>query len=204
MDQAMSSNVFRYLRKGAFLPSELKQNVDKALEVRGSMVSLSEYRKKADLSDIDEKTRQVEELQTRLRKLTDHAKDMIVWLDAGLHLRLQHCRSGEDAGICPGQPSGTKLSWDDIIYADDRNVLDKLRRLIRERAERDEGEVRVFRVEAGSPSLLPRLPRLRRPWGACRDRHRGRGHHPAEGGRTGAQERQQQRSRNSTSVSQAA
>ncbi|HQI02214.1 MAG TPA: response regulator, partial [Deltaproteobacteria bacterium] len=31
MDEAMISEVFRYLRKGAFLPSELKQNVSKAL-----------------------------------------------------------------------------------------------------------------------------------------------------------------------------
>ncbi len=51
MDIAMSSNVFRYLRKGAFLPSELKQNVEKALEVRGSIVSLNEYKRRADISE---------------------------------------------------------------------------------------------------------------------------------------------------------
>ncbi|HRW80318.1 MAG TPA: PAS domain S-box protein [Desulfomonilia bacterium] len=151
MDQAMSSNVFRYLRKGAFLPSELKQNVDKALEVRGSMVSLSEYRKKADLSDIDEKTRQVEELQTRLRKLTDHAKDMIVWLDAGCTCVYSTAEAERMLGYAPGSLQGTKLSWDDIVYADDRNVVDKFRRLIRERAERDEGEVRVY---SGSRQVL--------------------------------------------------
>ncbi len=51
MDIAMSSNVFRYLRKGAFMPSELKQNVEKALEVRGSIVSLKEYKRRADISE---------------------------------------------------------------------------------------------------------------------------------------------------------
>ncbi|MGB3999214.1 MAG: response regulator, partial [Desulfomonilia bacterium] len=51
MDMAMSSDVFRYLRKGAFLPSELKQNVSKALEMRGSIVSLEEYKRRADISE---------------------------------------------------------------------------------------------------------------------------------------------------------
>ncbi|MCE5276153.1 MAG: PAS domain S-box protein [Deltaproteobacteria bacterium] len=51
MDVAMSSNVFRYLRKGSFMPSELKQNVDKALDVRGSIVSLEEYKRRADISE---------------------------------------------------------------------------------------------------------------------------------------------------------
>lgn len=51
IDEAMLSEVFRYLRKGAFLPSELKQNVSKALEMRGSLVSLEEYKKRSDISE---------------------------------------------------------------------------------------------------------------------------------------------------------
>jgi PAS domain S-box-containing protein len=51
MDMAMQTEVFRYLRKGAFLPSELKQNVSKALEMHGSIVSLEEYKKRADISE---------------------------------------------------------------------------------------------------------------------------------------------------------
>ena len=51
MDMAMQTEVFRYLRKGAFLPSELKQNVSKALEMHGSIVSLEEYKKRADVSE---------------------------------------------------------------------------------------------------------------------------------------------------------
>ncbi|MFY9399310.1 MAG: PAS domain S-box protein [Desulfomonilia bacterium] len=51
VDIAMSSDVFRYLRKGAFLPSELKQNVSKALEVHGSIVSLEQYKRRADISE---------------------------------------------------------------------------------------------------------------------------------------------------------
>lgn len=51
VDTALASHVFRYLRKGAFLPSELKQNVAKAIEMQRSIVSLEEYRKRED-SDI--------------------------------------------------------------------------------------------------------------------------------------------------------
>jgi len=51
VDEATSTNVFRYLRKGAFLPTELKQNVEKALEVRGSIVSLEEYKRRVDMSE---------------------------------------------------------------------------------------------------------------------------------------------------------
>ena len=39
IDSALASHVFRYLRKGAFLPSELKQNVAKAIEMQRSIVS---------------------------------------------------------------------------------------------------------------------------------------------------------------------
>jgi PAS domain S-box-containing protein len=45
MDAALSKHVFRYLRKGAFLPSELKQDVDKAIEIRHSMEGLRKTRK---------------------------------------------------------------------------------------------------------------------------------------------------------------
>ncbi len=51
IDNALASHVFRYLRKGAFLPSELKQNVTKAIEMRGSIVRLEEYRVKEDSPD---------------------------------------------------------------------------------------------------------------------------------------------------------
>ncbi|MRR36045.1 PAS domain S-box protein, partial [bacterium] len=51
IDLAMNTEVFRYLRKGAFLPSELKQNVSKALEIQGSIVSLEEYKRRADISE---------------------------------------------------------------------------------------------------------------------------------------------------------
>ncbi|HHO76398.1 MAG TPA: PAS domain S-box protein, partial [Deltaproteobacteria bacterium] len=51
MDIAMSSDIFRYLRKGAFLPSELKQNVSKAFEMRGSIVSLEEYKRRIDVTE---------------------------------------------------------------------------------------------------------------------------------------------------------
>ena len=61
VDSALSTHVFRYLRKGSFLPSELKQNVNKAFEVRESIVTLEDYRKRANLAetiykDIFEKT----------------------------------------------------------------------------------------------------------------------------------------------------
>jgi len=52
IDSAMTGSVFRYLRKGAFLPSELKQNVEKAFEVRGSIVSLQKFKKRAYASEI--------------------------------------------------------------------------------------------------------------------------------------------------------
>lgn len=48
VDTALANHVFRYLRKGAFLPSELKQNVAKAIEMQRSIVSLEEYRKRED------------------------------------------------------------------------------------------------------------------------------------------------------------
>ena len=51
IDNALASHIFRYLRKGAFLPSELKQNVAKAIEMQRSIVSLEEYRRRED-SDI--------------------------------------------------------------------------------------------------------------------------------------------------------
>jgi len=61
VDSALSTHVFRYLRKGSFLPSELKQNVNKAFEVGESIVTLENYKKRTNLAetiykDIFEKT----------------------------------------------------------------------------------------------------------------------------------------------------
>lgn len=56
-----------------------------------------------------------------------------MWLDAGCTCVYTALPEAERMlGYAPGSLQGTKLSWDDIIYADDRNVLDKFRRLIRE------------------------------------------------------------------------
>jgi len=47
-DDALTSHVFRYLRKGSFLPGELKQNVYKALEIKRTVLSLRDSRQRAD------------------------------------------------------------------------------------------------------------------------------------------------------------
>ncbi|HOS97344.1 MAG TPA: PAS domain S-box protein, partial [Deltaproteobacteria bacterium] len=274
VDHAMSSNVFRYLRKGAFLPSELKQNVEKALEVRESMVSLNEYRRRADISEtlykdvfdnsndalfvtdtdmrplaanrrfeemcgydltelqgktlfdliaeqgreharsalaaqaagegpgsvrvtlvpktgpqrqvkvwarlvtdetgsanavfclardadqgreagtqdsvaglkeeLEEKSRLVGELQEKLRKLTWQAKDMIVWLDAGCTCEYINAEAERLLGYAPGSMQGRKIPWEEIVHAEDRLVLERIRGLVRDKAQRDEGEIRVL------------------------------------------------------------
>lgn len=143
MDQAMTANVFRYLRKGAFLPSELKQNVDKALEVRGSMVSLSEYKRLAERTEGEDGARQVQDLQARLRKLTEQAKDMIVWLDAGCSCVYINAAAERTLGYAPGSMQGAKLPWNDIVHAEDRHIIERIRRLSWEKAPGDEGEARV-------------------------------------------------------------
>ncbi|MCD6569117.1 MAG: PAS domain S-box protein [Deltaproteobacteria bacterium] len=51
VDDALSTHVFRYLRKGSFLPNELKQNVNKAFEVRESIVTLEDYRRRLSLAE---------------------------------------------------------------------------------------------------------------------------------------------------------
>ena len=45
VDAALTKHVFTYLRKGAFLPSELKQNVEKAMEMHSALQSAQEVRK---------------------------------------------------------------------------------------------------------------------------------------------------------------
>ncbi len=46
-DDALLTHVFRYLRKGSFLPGELKQNVYKALEIRSKVLSLRDSSQRA-------------------------------------------------------------------------------------------------------------------------------------------------------------
>ncbi|HVN70772.1 MAG TPA: PAS domain S-box protein, partial [Desulfomonilia bacterium] len=284
MDVAMSSNVFRYLRKGAFLPSELKQNVEKALEVRGSMVSLNEYKRRADISEtlykdvfdnstdalfvtdidlrplaankhfeemcgygldelkdrtlfdiiadsdrekarqsfnaqirgegpgsvkvnlllhdgssrqvkvwarlvkdvrgmenavfciardmdhkieehqdrdaarsvelrsqLDEKIHAVEVLERKLSKLTEHAKDMIVWLDGLCRCEYINAEAERILGHPSGTLMGKELPWGDIIHPEDQPLVDKIKTLAKEKAIRDEGEARIY---SGSRDLL--------------------------------------------------
>jgi PAS domain S-box-containing protein len=143
MDQAMSTHVFRYLRKGSFLPSELKQDVDKALEIRASMMSLG-ARGGGLADEAQGRDLGIDEYRRRLSKLTEQAKDLIVWLDGG-------CRctyvNNEAARILrryrDGDLVGEVLPWEDILHPDDRGVVERIRRLGREGAGLDEGEVRL-------------------------------------------------------------
>lgn len=276
MDVAMSSNVFRYLRKGAFMPSELKQNVEKALEVRGSLVSLKEFKRRADISEtlykdvfdnstdalfvtdihlrplaanrrfeemsgysldelkgktlfeiivnedrkqaeeafndqirgegpgsvkvnllmkdgarrhvkvwarlvkdvqgmanavfciardidrareapgqeacgsadllkqLEEKTRGLDILEKKFRRLTHHAKDMIVWLDG--RCRCEYINAEVERGLgYPAAPlMGREFPWRDILHPDDHHLIEKVPNLTKARTMSDNGEVRVY------------------------------------------------------------
>ena len=166
MDVAMSSNIFRYLRKGAFLPSELKQNVEKALEVRESIVSLNEYKRRADISNtaqedtaaltelhklIEERTHTIHVLESRLSKLTEHAKDMIVWLDGSCRCEYINAEAVRMLGSSVVAPVGKQFPWTDIIHPEDQPLIEKIKTLAKEKVYHDEGEVRVF---SGARSML--------------------------------------------------
>ncbi len=166
MDVAMSSNIFRYLRKGAFMPSELKQNVEKALEVRESIVSLNEYKRRADISDtsqedtaaltelhklIEERTHTIHILESRLSKLTEHAKDMIVLLDGSCRCEYINAEAGRMLGGSFVAPVGKQFPWTEIIHPEDQPLIEKIKTLTKEKVYRDEGEVRVY---SGSRSML--------------------------------------------------
>jgi PAS domain S-box-containing protein len=166
MDVAMSSNIFRYLRKGAFLPSELKQNVEKALEVRGSIVSLNEYKRRADISEtsqedtaalselhklIEERTHTIRVLESRLSRLTEHAKDMIVWLDGSCRCEYINAEAVRMLGGSFVEPVGKKFPWTDIIHPEDQPLIEKIKTLAKDKVYHDEGEVRVY---SGSRSML--------------------------------------------------
>ena len=106
MDIAMSSNVFRYLRKGAFMPSELKQNVEKALEVRGSIVSLKEYKRRADISE------------TLYKDVFDNSTDALFVTDIHLRPLAANRRFEEMCGYSLDELKGKTLF--DIIVNEDR------------------------------------------------------------------------------------
>jgi len=107
MDIAMSSNVFRYLRKGAFLPSELKQNVEKALEVRGSIVSLNEYKRRADISE------------TLYKDVFDNSTDALFVTDIDLRPLAANKRFEEMCGYSLDELKDKTLF--DMISHDDRD-----------------------------------------------------------------------------------
>ncbi len=276
MDMAMSADVFRYLRKGAFLPSELKQNVSKALEVRGSIVSLEEYKRRADISEtiykdvfekstdalfitdidlqpvvlnrrftelsgytlddlkgrtlfdiIDErdrsaavnafnaqiagkppgtvrlhfmrkdgssryvrvwarvvreiqdmssavfcmardmgdaqdersvdspsveklqeslagKDRQIENLQRQFQRLTDHAKDIVIWLGRDFACEYVNQEVSRTLGYPPDELLGKQVPWEKIVHQEDLPLVDAWREATGKRAADMEGEIRVY------------------------------------------------------------
>lgn len=106
MDAAIFSEVFRYLRKGAFLPSELKQNVSKALEMRGSIVSLEEYKKRADISE------------SLYKDVFDKSADALFIADINMAPIALNDRFAELTGYCLDDLKGKALF--DIIDENDR------------------------------------------------------------------------------------
>ena len=272
MDVAMTSNVFRYLRKGAFLPSELKQNVSKAFEMRGSIVSLEEYKRRADVTEelykdlfdksndalliadekfrpvalnrgfetlsgyflgdlrdktlydiIDEpdrqhamkvfneqlsgspsgsialhllkkdgsrkyvkfsprvfrdlpgmtnavfcmareidavtdvrprpdnimeelgnKDRQIQTLSMNFQRLTDHAKDMIIWLDKDFTCEYINAEVHRTLGYSSDEFIGKQIPWEDIVHVDDFYLIEEWRNAARNKVPEMEGDLRVY------------------------------------------------------------
>jgi PAS domain S-box-containing protein len=273
MDIAVSSNVFRYLRKGAFLPSELKQNVLKAFEMRGSIVSLEEYKKRVDITealykdvfdkytdaliitDVDlrpvavnerfeelsgyslddlknktltdiiddsdrkqaiqvfdeqiaggppgsitvhflkkddtkrhvrvwarlvsgvhdmsnavfcivkdiegldekrpkkaagvgkelkEKTKELDTLKDHFQRLTDHAKDIIIWLDKDFTCEYVNAEVTRTLGYSPKDFLGKKIPWKDIVHVDDYPLVKQWQEAAQNNVSDMEGEIRVY------------------------------------------------------------
>ncbi|MDT8274149.1 MAG: PAS domain S-box protein, partial [Desulfomonilia bacterium] len=108
VDDAMSTSVFRYLRKGSFLPSELKQNVDKALEMQGSIVRLDEYKRRVDISE------------TIYKDVFDNSTDALFVTDTHLRPVALNRRFEELLGYTMEDLRGKTLF--DIIAAEDRQA----------------------------------------------------------------------------------
>ena len=108
VDDAMSTSVFRYLRKGSFLPSELKQNVDKALEMQGSIVRLNEYKRRVDISE------------TIYKDVFDNSTDALFVTDTHLRPVALNRRFEELLGYTMEDLRGKTLF--DIIAAEDRQA----------------------------------------------------------------------------------
>ena len=272
LDVAMTSNVFRYLRKGAFLPSELKQNVSKAFEMRGSIVSLEEYKRQADVAEeiykdifdkspdvlfiMDEKLRpvavnkrfeefsgysleeikgktlydmiaepdrqharqafdeqfsrgpsgsiavhflnkdglrkhvkvtprvfndlqgmshavfcmareidtirderstagdsiekledserQLQALSRDFRRLTDHAKDIIIWLDKEFACEYVNAEVQRTLGYSPEDFLGKEIPWEDIVHVDDCGLIEEWQDAAANKVPELEGELRIY------------------------------------------------------------
>jgi len=145
MDQAMASHVFRYLRKGGFLPSELKQDVDKALEIRASMKGLQasgQPSRRPEAQPGGDIT--AEECQKRLSKLTEEVKDLIVWLDADCRCTYANAQARRLLGpFVEGPLEGSPIPWEKFVHPEDIGVLERVRALAGGGESRHEGEVRI-------------------------------------------------------------
>lgn len=167
--QAMSSHVFRYLRKGSFLPSELKQDVDKAFEIKSSMKSLGEKAQSAAVPTGGGETRQ-EELEHTLKKLTEQSRDIIVWLDASCrctYANAQARRILREQGV--EGVEGEVVPWARILHPDDRDVLERIRRLAEKGAHGDEGEARIITPSGQERYLSYRIFFERGPGGSLEE-----------------------------------
>lgn len=276
MDIAMTSNVFRYLRKGGFLPSELKQNVSKAFEMRGSIVSLEEYKRRVDITEalykdvfdkytdalfitdvklrpvainrrfeeltgytlddfrdrtlpdiidaaqrqqaiqsfhdliagmpprpvdvqfissdktkrpvtvfarlftdiqgmsnaifctvtevkaldedpsrpglpdkdlrgeLEARTRELHDLRRGFQRLTDHAKDIIIWLDKDFRCEYVNAEVQRTLGYSPDDFLGKEVPWKDIVHLDDYHFIEKWQKAALNKVPEMEGELRAY------------------------------------------------------------
>lgn len=149
MAQAMGSHVFRYLRKGSFLPGELKQDVDKALEIRASLRNL-DGREGAGVRPAGLRGPSAGDLERRLKKLTEQSRNFVVCLDASCRCTYVNEQARrvlqEKVG---GAVEGAVIPWADILHPEDKDVPDRIRRLSGGPSGRDEGEVRMMTPSGG-------------------------------------------------------
>lgn len=117
VDDALGRHVFRYLRKGGFTPGELKQDVNKAFEIRRSMDSLEAYKQRVDLSE-------------RLyREMFDKAADAFFVTDGELSFITTNDGFDHLSGYARGDLSGRSLT--DLCSPEHRPAVDALREQLR-------------------------------------------------------------------------
>jgi len=96
------------------------------------------------IKELGNKERELQALAMNFQRLTDHAKDLVIWLDREFSCEYLNTEVQRTLGYSPEDLLEKKIPWGDIVHVDDYHLIEQWENAAQNKVSEMEGELRVY------------------------------------------------------------